>query len=251
MHAEPLEKFHLNKPNESNAMSTTYSKRILPNQEFNSNLYTGKDDLMNALYQLLDEQAADVKQTTFKLNEHGRVGFEEMSTPPFQLSLLKFLIGITQTKTFLEIGTFIGNTAMHVAKFIGEGADVVTIEKFDEFADLARKNFKDNGLEKTITLHQGDACQIMKELPDNYFDFIYVDGDKGKYLELTKIAEEKISGKGLILVDDVLFHGDVLNETASTEKGRGCKELLEYYKDTTKFRKYLLPLANGILLLKK
>lgn len=206
---------------------------------------------MSALFGLLEAYAGDVNQHTFKLKKHERVGFQEMSTPPVQLSLLKFLIGLTQSKTFLEIGTFIGNTAMHVATFIGPDADVVTIEKFDEFADLARQNFENNGLSDNITLHVGDAYEVVQGLPNKYFDFIYVDGDKGKYLELTKLAEKKLSDKGLILVDDVFFHGDVLNGSPTTEKGKGCKDLLEYYKDNKTFSKYLLPISNGILLLKK
>ncbi len=232
-------------------MSVSYEGKILPNQHFNNNLYEGKQDFMLALFGLLQAHASHVDQHQFTLSEHSRVGFEEMSTPPMQLAFLKFLIDLTGCKRFLEIGTFIGNTAMHVAKMIGPDAEVVTIEKFDEFADLAQKNFDDNGLSKNITLLRGDAGERMKELKDNHFDLIYVDGDKGRYLDLTKIAEKKLSDRGIILVDDVFFHGDALNETPKTEKGQGCKAVLDYYKDTTRFSKYVLPINNGILLLKR
>lgn len=229
----------------------SYEGKILPNQEFNNCLYSGKNDFMLSLFHLLREHSEHVNGHEFKLNRHPRVGFEEMSTPPMQLALIKFLIDITNAKKVLEIGTFIGNTAMHVAKFIGKGAEVVTIEKFSEFADLARKNFADNNLSEQITLLQGDAGALMKDLKDNHFDLIYVDGDKGNYLELTKIAEKKLSDRGLIIVDDVFFHGDVLNERPTTDKGKGCKDVLEYYKDTSQFSKYLLPINNGILLLSR
>jgi len=232
-------------------MSEFLAGRILPNQEFNRNLYQGKKDFMEALLGLLHDHAGDITKKKFKLNEHHRVKFEEMSTPPVQLALLKFLVDITQTKTFLEIGTFIGNTAMHIANFIGPDAEVVTIEKFNEFAELAQKNFEDNNLADNITLHLGDAYEVMKSLPDKHFDFIYVDGDKGRYLDFTKLAEEKLSERGLILVDDALFHGDVLNDTPTTDKGKGCKATLDYYKDTKAFSKYLLPINNGVLLLKR
>jgi predicted O-methyltransferase YrrM len=174
-----------------------------------------------------------------------------MSTPPIQLAFLKFLIEMNQSKKVLEIGTFIGNTTMHIAKLIGPQAHVVTIEKFDEFADLAQKNFTDNGFTSQIELLRGDAGALMSGLKDDYFDFIYVDGDKGKYLELTQIAEKKLSANGLILVDDVFFHGDALNEHSQTDKGQGCREVMEYYKDSKDFSKYLLPIYNGVLLLKR
>ena len=134
---------------------------------------------------------------------------------------------------------------------MGEGSKVVTIEKFDEFAELAKKNFEQNNMSDGIDLHVGDANVLMEDLPDNYFDIIYVDGDKGKYLELTKIAERKLSDKGIILVDDVFFHGDVFNDEPTTEKGDGCKAVLDYYKNTTEYSKYVLPINNGVLLLKR
>lgn len=229
----------------------SYAGRILPNQEFNNYLYQGKGDHMEALAALLHAQAGDIRPDTFKLKEHHRVAYTEMSTPPAQLSLLKFLLELKGAKTFLEIGTFIGNTAMQVSRFMGEGSHVVTIEKFSEFAEIAQENFNVNGFEKSISLKQGDAAEIMKTLPDGYFDFIYVDGDKGNYLPLTQLAEKKLSAHGMILVDDILFHGDVLNDVPVTDKGRGCKDVLDYYKDTTAFSKYVLPINNGILLLSR
>jgi predicted O-methyltransferase YrrM len=233
-------------------MTQKYYDRILPNQDFNSNLFKGENDnYMLSLFKLVNDFSSDIDFKKFKLNEHHRVSFEEMSTPPVQLALLKFLIGMTNTKKFLEIGTFIGNTAMHVADFIGKDANVVTLEKFDEFADLANKNFKDNKLENKITLHQGDAYDCMKSLDDNFFDFIYVDGDKGRYPELTALAEKKLSKNGLILIDDVFFHGDVFNDKQNTDKGLGCKTVIEQYKNNKTFNKYLMPINNGILLLKR
>ena len=233
-------------------MSEKYFNRMLPNQKFNSNLFQrSQDDYMLAMYNLANNFSMDINFKKFKLNEHDRVSFEEMSTPPTQLSLLKFLINITNTKTFLEIGTFIGNTSMHVADFIGEDAKVVTLEKFDEFAKLANQNFIDNSLEDKITLHQGDAYESMKLLDDNFFDFIYVDGDKGRYPELSKLAEKKLSKNGMILIDDAFYHGDVLNDDPQTDKGLGCKEVLKQYENNNNFYKYLMPINNGILLLKR
>ena len=232
-------------------VGVSYEGKILPHQEFNSCLYEGKSDYMMSLFTLLDNHAAHVGRASFALHEHPRVGSEEMSTPPMQLAFLKFLIDITRSKKVLEIGTFIGNTSMHIANFIGPDAEVVTIEKFDEFASLAQKNFAANNLADRITLLQGDAKEQMMALPDNHFDLIYVDGDKAKYLELTQIAAQKIAPNGMIVVDDVFFHGDVMNDTPKTDKGLGCKAVLDYYKDTKHFSKYLLPINNGILLLHK
>lgn len=232
-------------------MQNTYPDRVLPTQDFNNNLYKEEVDIKFPLHDFLQLHSEKFDRNQFKLNEHHRVGFEEMTTPPLQLSFLKFLIEFTGCKRFLEIGTFIGNTTMHITNFIGQDAEVVTIEKFDEFADLAEKNFVDNNMDSNIRLERGDAFEVIKNLPDDYFDFIYVDGDKGRYPEITREAEKKLRGKGIILVDDVLFHCDVLNSEPTTEKGLGCQKVIEQYDDTQEFSKYLLPINNGILLLKK
>lgn len=223
----------------------TYQDRLLPNQPFNSNLYKG-EDFIAAMSSMLGTYSPSV---ILSLHRHPEIRMQEMSTTPSQIMILKFLIDIVGAKTFLEVGTFIGSTAMQVAKFIGASSEVVTIEKFDEFAEIAKKNIEINGLPYNVKLLKGDALHLMDDFQDKYFDIIYIDGDKGNYLPLLKIAEKKKSAKGVIVIDDVFFHGDALNDFPETEKGKGCKALLEYCEDS-EFSVCLLPIANGMLLLK-
>ena len=65
-----------------------------------------------------------------------------MSTPPAQVGLIKFFLNIINGKSFLEIGTFVGSTAIYIASYLGKEAKVVTIEKFNEFAKIAKENIK-------------------------------------------------------------------------------------------------------------
>ena len=82
-------------------MAQQYFDTILPNQDLTSNLFKGKkDDYMKLLYNLISDFNSEINFKKFKLNKHNRVSFEEMSTPPVQLALLKFLIGMTHTKKF-------------------------------------------------------------------------------------------------------------------------------------------------------
>ena len=87
---------------------------------------------------------------------------------------------------------------MHVSKFIGNDANVYTIEKFLEFFNLANQNFKQNNLDKNIKSLHGDATKIIPDLPNNFFDFIYVDGDKGNYALISKLAEDKLTKMELL-----------------------------------------------------
>lgn len=226
-----------------------YSDKILPNQHFFQYLYHDSARFESSLYNLMSSYAHDFDASCFNLTTPKAIDFEEMSTPPWQLALFNALIRLTGAKTVLEIGTFIGNSAMQFARMVGEDGHVTTIEVGKEFADLARENFKRNGFEKRITLLEGNAGEILDGLPPQSFDLVFVDGSKQDYLEYTLKSEKLLTKNGTIIVDDVFFHGDALNAAPNTDKGRGCKAVLDHYKAHDRLDKLLLPVANGILIL--
>lgn len=228
-----------------------YPEKVLPNQEFFKYLYKGEAPFETALYNLLLSYAPSFDTKGFDLVTPREIDFEEMSSPPWQLAILGTILKLTGAKTVLEIGTFIGNSAMQFAKMVGEDGHVTTIELGKEFADLARENFKRNGLEKRITLHQGSAGEILDGLKPESFDMVFVDGSKQDYLDYSLKSEKLLTKRGMIIVDDVFFHGDALNSTPTTDKGRGCKDVLDHYQSKPGFDKMLLPVANGILVLFK
>ena len=161
------------------------------------------------------------------------------------------LIKLIGAKTVLEIGSFIGNSAMQFARMVGEDGHVTTIEVGRDFAEMARENVKRNGFERRVTVMHGDAGQILQELSPRSFDLIFVDGSKQDYLDYTLKSKNLMTDKGMIIVDDVFFHGDTLNASPSTDKGRGCKALLDHFRTDRSLERLLLPVANGILILHK
>ena len=86
-------------------------------------------------------------------------------------------------------------------------------------------------------------------LNKNSFDLIYIDGDKENYLSYSLAAENIVTASGVIIVDDVFFHGDALSNQPETPKGMGCKKVLEHYKGRSDCRSLLLPIFNGMLLI--
>lgn len=228
-----------------------YRDKLLPNQEFFRHLYSGSAPLESTLYDLMADYSRDFNSSQLQLTTPKTMDFEQMSTPPWQLSLIDSIIRFIRAKTILEIGTFIGHSSMQFARMVGEHGHVTTIEVGREFADIARENFKRNGYDKRITLLEGDAGAILDSLNPGSFDLVFVDGSKEDYLDYTLKSEKLLTEHGAIIVDDVFFHGDALNETPSTDKGKGCRRLLEHFKDDKRFHRLLLPVANGILLLYK
>jgi caffeoyl-CoA O-methyltransferase len=83
------------------------------------------------------------------------------------------------------------------------------------------------------------------------FDLVFIDGNKERYATYFELATPLLARRGLIVVDDVFFHGDALNAAPSSEKGRGSKAMLEAAAAATAFDRLLLPVGNGLMLLQK
>jgi predicted O-methyltransferase YrrM len=175
-----------------------------------------------------------------------------MASNPIQLRLLEFLVRLVSAKRILEIGAFIGLSAMTMARAMPAGGKLITIEKFDHFADICRKNFAAIGLQDRIEIVQGDAFDVLGKLQDQpLFDMAFIDGNKERYADYFLAVEKRVRPGGLILVDDILFHGDVLNEPPSTEKGAGVRAFLEVAATRKDFLRLALPFSNGIMLMLK
>lgn len=150
----------------------------------------------------------------------------------------------------IEVGAFIGVSALYFAEVLPVDGEMVTLEKFDHFAAIARRNFAANGLANRITLLQGDALELIPRLPrDHPFDLAFIDGKKESYPELFEMLEPLIRPGGIVVVDDILFHSDVLNEPPRTDKGGGARRMLDLAATLANWPRTLVPISNGVLLL--
>lgn len=226
----------------------TYEQKITPTQGFYSNLY--RDDvpyeksLLAVLSAFVDPNLRD--RELFERPED--IEFEEMTTPPSQLALFEMLITLSGGKSVLEIGTFIGRSTIEFARFVGPEGHVISIEAYSVFADMAQRNIERAGLSNQITVIQGDAAKVLPSL-DEKFDFVFVDGSKQDYLQFALESIKLLSPNGILIVDDVFFHGDALNNEPTTAKGKGCRETLEYFQKETSCKRLVLPAWNGTLVL--
>lgn len=231
-----------------------YKDLFLPSQNFFNKYFIGsKTQFEKKLYNSL-ENILKLKnpKKEFKLKLTKKHSVEEMASPPISLNLYKFLCNFFKPKKILEIGTFIGISAMTFAKASGSKSKVVTIEKFIEFYKIAKKNFILNKLDKNIQCIHGDAINILKKKKKEAYDLIFLDGNKDKYIDLFKLIEKKFTKKGsIIIIDNFFFHGDTLNKKCKTSKGAGVKLLQIYLKKSKKYFKTILPIYDGIALVQR
>lgn len=228
--------------------------KLLCNQPEYANRFTGGTAAYDeALFRAIC-RSSGLKPPTeeFHLELSDKVTIEEMGSNPVAQRFLEMLVRMRGARRVLEVGTFLGITTMCLAHALPPGGDVVTFEKFDHFAAIARRNFALNGFMDRITLIEGDAFDAVGQLqPSDRFDVIFIDGNKERYRGYFEKLEPHLAPHGLIIIDDCFFHGDALNDRPATEKGAGVKAFLDYAATRDDYDRIALPLSNGIMLMLK
>lgn len=165
-------------------------------------------------------------------------------------NLLKLLLAMKQPKTILEVGTAIGFSALLMCEYGPKDCEITTIEKYEKRIPLARENFKKAGVEDRITLLEGDATQILKELEGTY-DLIFMDAAKGQYIHFLPDILKLLPEGGILVSDNVLQDGDVLESRyAVTRRNRTIHTRMRDYlyelKHNESLQTDILPIGDGV-----
>ncbi len=229
-------------------------KRLFPTQPFNAELFTGNTDAFEQAICDTIARVTDVRapRESFQIETTDQHQIEEMASIAVALSFLTWLIGLIGARRVLEIGTFVGVSAMYFSRALPAGGKVVTLEKFNTFAQLARRNIAANGLSQSIEVLEGDAIEVLPTLVNEEpFDFVFIDGNKERYAQYVDLTTPLVREGGILAVDDAFFHGDALNLSHKTEKGLGVRACLDSVTKMKDWNRALLPISNGLLLMTK
>jgi caffeoyl-CoA O-methyltransferase len=172
----------------------------------------------------------------------------DMLSGPIVGGLLQQLIKISKAKTVLEIGTFTGYSAIKMAEALPEDGEVYTLEMNLKYQKIAESHFKKSLHANKIRLIKGNAQQTL-DLLDVTFDLVYLDGDKLRYqFYVDKVLPKLISG-GLIVADNVLWDGAVLNP--QDHKSQSIADFNRNMKLDSKVEVILLPIRDGLSIIRK
>ena len=164
-------------------------------------------------------------------------------------NVLKSVITTHKPKLILEIGTAIGYSTLWMAEYTDSDTEIVTIEIDEDRFEKARKNIKEFGYNNKVKFKFGDAVEIVPYLRRK-FDFIFIDAAKGQYLNLFKMAEEKIKDNGIIVCDNVLYKGLVRDNKKIDHKMRtmvvNLRKFLIYLKNNKRFKTEMFDIDDGI-----
>lgn len=173
-----------------------------------------------------------------------------MISSSVQGKLLSFISTMIQPENILEIGTFTGYSALCLAVGLSETGSLHTIELRADDAKTALSNFSKSKKNKQIHLHIGDAKEIIPNLEAEW-DLIFIDADKTSYVDYYELVVPRLSKKGMIIADNVLFHGQVLEDPISGKSAKAIAAFNAHVLLDNRTEKVLLTVRDGLLLIKK
>ena len=174
--------------------------------------------------------------------------------PHETVAYFRFLMETIQPKNILEIGTAIGFSALLMAQHSPE-SKITTIDRNPEMIGFAKANFAKFDSRQQITLLEGDAVDVLSTLTESY-DFVFMDSAKSKYIIFLPEILKHLEVGGVVVLDDIFQGGDVAKDIMEVRRGqrtiyRGLQRLFEATLDNPSLTASLVPLGDGILMLRK
>jgi len=174
-----------------------------------------------------------------------------MLSGPYQGRVLSMISKLIRPKTILELGTFTGYATLCLAEGLQENGRLHTIDINEELVDFQRKYFDKSTYGHQIIQHTGSALDIIPELNET-FDLVFIDADKPNYSNYFHLIIDKLNTGGVILSDNVLWYGKVVEPFDAKDKS--TKAVLDYntlLKNDERIETVLLPIRDGLTISRK
>ena len=178
-----------------------------------------------------------------------RMEAPQMIVGPLEGAFLKMMTQLAQATSVLEIGMFTGYSALCFAEALPANGAVITCEIDEEAAALARQYFARSPIGKKIEIRMGPALDTMRRLTGP-FDLIFIDADKLNYVNYYRRSLELLSPRGVMLIDNVLWDGDVLKQPAPDEKTAVIQELNRVVAADSRVSAVLVTIRDGVLVIR-
>ncbi|QYJ68581.1 O-methyltransferase [Flavobacterium litorale] len=184
--------------------------------------------------------------TALNRETHQKILQPRMLSGHFQGRVLSMLSKIINPKHILEIGTYTGYATLCLAEGLAQNGTIDTIDVNEELYDFQKKYFEKSDWSNQIHQHLGDALEIIPQLDKN-FDLVFIDADKENYAKYFNLIVPKMNTGGIILSDNVLWSGKVLEPAKPNDTSTAA--LIEYntlLKDDPRVETVLLPIRDGL-----
>lgn len=166
-------------------------------------------------------------------------------------ALLRTLVAALRPSQILEIGTAVGYSALLMCRAMPGTCHITTIEKYGKRIPMARENFRKAGEEHRITLLEGDAGEILKELEGREFQLVFMDAAKGQYLNWLPLLQNLMPVGSVLISDNVLQDGDIVESRFGVERRNRTiharmRDYLHTLKHREEFETAVIPIGDGV-----
>jgi len=171
---------------------------------------------------------------------------KRMQVATSQCHFLHLIIKTSGIKNVLEIGTFTGLSALSIALALPDEGKLIALDKNEETSKVARNFFKKANLDDKIQTMIKPALDSLDELKNSKFDMVFIDADKMNYKEYYERSLNLMDKGGLIIVDNVLWHGEVADEDNLDKYTVNIKEFNSYVANDKRVEQIIVPLGDGM-----
>ena len=171
---------------------------------------------------------------------------KRMQIDPTQCHFLHLMIKISNIKSVLEIGTFTGLSALSISLALPDDGKLIALDKNEETNKIAIDFFKKANQDHKIQTIINPALETLEELRNKKFDMVFIDADKMSYKEYYEKSLGLINRGGLIIIDNVLWHGEVADETNDDKFTIKIREFNKFVSEDKRVEQIIIPLGDGM-----
>ena len=177
----------------------------------------------------------------------------QMQIAKEQGQFLEIITKLSKAKSCLEIGRFTGMSTLFIARGLSAEGKITTIDNSDEFLSLAKKYWDLDNISSKIESIIGDGVEIMQSMIDRQhsYDFIFIDADKNNYPNYYELSLSLVPSNGIIIIDNMLWHGDVADEKKNDSQTNTIRDLNTKIQNDSRVDFSLLPLSDGLSFIRK
>lgn len=233
---------HERKPNNQGACTSTMSTQSI-----------GLNDELQQY--VLDHSLREHPLLVQLREETARLPQRNMQIAPEQGQFMALMAKLIGAKRYIEVGTFTGYSALAVTLAMPEDGKTITCDVSREWTDIAQRYWQEAGVEERIMLELRPALKTLDELIvsglEDSFDLAFIDADKPGYIDYFERCHDLLRPGGLVMIDNTLWDGKVLDTDSDEEDTKAIRAFNEYLRDREEIDVSLVPVGDGLTLVRK
>ncbi len=171
---------------------------------------------------------------------------KRMQIAESQCHFLHLIIKISNIKNVLEIGTFTGLSALSITLALPDNGKLIALDKNEDTNKIANNFFKKAKQDHKIQIITKPALKSLQDLKNNKFDMIFIDADKMSYKEYYETSLKLLNKNGLLIIDNVLWHGEVIDEKNNDKFTKNIRDFNKFVLEDKRVEQIIIPLGDGM-----